>query len=137
MKMRTQLGTILIAVVALAVGAAAGWSAAGAWGERKCGNVELWNCGNVETANVGRARSPSAPSAPKVTDAELAALRGKVATLEKELKEIATGRAQYRRYLLLPEMSVPFLVHEAIVAGKRGNARNQCETEPRGEGERN
>ena len=129
MKMRTQLGTILIAVVALAVGAAAGWSAAGAWGERKCGNVE--------TANVGRARSPSAPSAPKVTDAELAALRGKVATLEKELKEIATGRAQYRRYLLLPEMSVPFLVHEAIVAGKRGNARNQCETEPRGEGERN
>ena len=51
--MRTRIGTILIAVVALAVGAAAGWFAAGAWGERKCGNVELWNCGNVETAKVG------------------------------------------------------------------------------------
>ena len=37
---------------ALAVGAAAGWFAAGEWG----------NCGNVETANDGRARSPSAPT---------------------------------------------------------------------------
>ena len=60
--MRTRIGTILIAIVALAVGAAAGWSAAGAWGERKCGNVELCNCGNVETANDGRARSSSAPN---------------------------------------------------------------------------
>ena len=51
--MRTRIGTILIAVVALAVGAAAGWFAAGAWGERKCGNVE--------TANDGRARSPVSP----------------------------------------------------------------------------
>ena len=33
MKMRTQLGTILAAALAaLAVGAAAGWFAAGAWG---------------------------------------------------------------------------------------------------------
>ena len=47
--MRTRIGTILIAVVALVVGAAAGWFAAGA-------------CGNVETANDGRARSPSAPT---------------------------------------------------------------------------
>ena len=52
---------VIIASLALAVGAAAGWFAAGAWGERKCGNVELWNCGNVETANVGRARSPVSP----------------------------------------------------------------------------
>ena len=50
-----------MALAALAVGAAAGWFAAGAWGERKCGNVELCNCGNVETANVGRARSPVSP----------------------------------------------------------------------------
>ena len=58
--MRTRIGTIhIVALDALAVGAAAGWFAAGAWGERKCGNVELWNCGNVETANVGRARSPA------------------------------------------------------------------------------
>ena len=50
----------MIAVAALVVGVAAGWFAAGAWGN--CGNVELCNCGNVETANDGRARSPSAPN---------------------------------------------------------------------------
>ena len=60
--MRIRCGTILAAaLVALAVGATAGWFAARAWGERKCGNVELWNCGNVETANDGRARSPVSP----------------------------------------------------------------------------
>ena len=42
---------VIIAVAALATGAAAGWFAAGAWG----------NCGNVETANDGRARSPVSP----------------------------------------------------------------------------
>ena len=40
-----------VIIAALAVGAAAGWFAAGAWG----------NCGNVETANDGRARSPVSP----------------------------------------------------------------------------
>ena len=60
--MRTRIGTIhIVVLVALAVGAAAGWFAAGARGERKSGNVELWNCGNVETANDGRARSPVSP----------------------------------------------------------------------------
>jgi len=60
--MRIRCGTILAAaLVALAVGAMAGWFAAGAWGERKCGNVELWKCGNVETAKVDRARSPVSP----------------------------------------------------------------------------
>ena len=44
---------VIIASLALAVGAAAGWFAAGALGERKCGNVE--------TANDGRARSPVPP----------------------------------------------------------------------------
>ena len=57
--MRTQRGTILVAMVALAVGGAAGWFAAGAWS--KCANVKVCKCGNVETANVG-ARSPSAPN---------------------------------------------------------------------------
>ena len=47
--MRIRCGTILAAALAaLAVGAAAGWFAAGA-------------CGNVETANDGRARSPVSP----------------------------------------------------------------------------
>ena len=59
--MRARFETILAAAVALCVGVAAGWFAAGAWGERKCGNVELCNCGNVETANDGRARSPVSP----------------------------------------------------------------------------
>ena len=116
--MRIRSGTIFVVVIALAVGAAAGWFAAGAWGERKCGNVELWKCGNVETAKVGRARSPVSPeqseprkrslevcatngraSRPataagksKVTDAELAALRDKAASLDKELKELLDAR---------------------------------------------
>ena len=47
--MRIRCGTILAAaLVALAVGAMAGWFAAGA-------------CGNMETANDGRARSPVSP----------------------------------------------------------------------------
>ena len=46
--MRARFETILAAAVALCVGAAAGWFAAGA-------------CGNVETANDGRARSPVSP----------------------------------------------------------------------------
>ena len=47
--MRIRCGTIhIVALAALAVGAAAGWFAAGA-------------CGNVETTNVGRARSPVSP----------------------------------------------------------------------------
>ena len=58
--MRTQRGTILVAMVALAVGGAAGWFAAGAWS--KCENVKVCKCGNVETANDGRARSSSAPN---------------------------------------------------------------------------
>ena len=55
MKMRTQLGTILIAVVALVVGAAAGWFAAGARGKNKCENVEVCKYGNMKTANDGSA----------------------------------------------------------------------------------
>ena len=97
---------VIIASLALAVGAAAGWFAAGAWGERKCGNVELWKCGNVETANVGRARSPSAPDGrvcrsataaageSKASEAELAALRDKAAGLETELKELLDSRGR-------------------------------------------
>ena len=94
---------IVVVFIACVIGAAAGWFAAGAWGERKCGNVELWKCGNVETANVGRARSPSATNGrasrpataaekSKVTDAELAALRDKAASLDKELKDLLAAR---------------------------------------------
>ena len=99
--MRTRCG-IFAAVVALAVGGVAGWFAAGAWGKCKCENVKVCKCENVETVNGGRARSPSAPNGrahrpatadaaaekPKVTAAELAALRTKAASLDKELKDL-------------------------------------------------
>ena len=59
--MGTQCKTVLlVALVAIAVGAAAGWFAAGARGKNKCENVEVCKNGNVETANGGRAHSPSA-----------------------------------------------------------------------------
>ena len=97
---------IVVVFIACAIGAAAGWFAERAWGERKCGNVELWKCGNVETANVGRARSPSATNGrascsataaageSKVSEAELAALRDKAALLDKELKVLLDARAR-------------------------------------------
>ena len=80
--MRIRSGTIFVVVIALAVGAAAGWFAERAWGERKCGNVELWNCGNVETANDGRARSPSAPNGRASRSATAAAGESKVSDAE-------------------------------------------------------
>ena len=84
---------IVVVFAALAVGGAAGWLAAVAWGKCKCVNVKVCKCENVETVNGGRARSPSAPNGrarrpatadaaaekPKVTAAELAALRTKAA----------------------------------------------------------
>ena len=78
---------IVIVFVALAVGGAVGWLAAGARGD----------CGNVELRNRERARSPSAPETPKVPETGLAALRDKVASLEKELKAaIDANRAKIK-----------------------------------------
>ena len=54
--------TVAAALAALAVGAAAGWLAAGAWWKCKCENVEVCKYGNMETANDGRARSMNAPN---------------------------------------------------------------------------
>jgi hypothetical protein len=48
-----------VALAALAVGAMAGWFAAGAWGKCKCENVEVCKYGNMEAANAGK---PSAPN---------------------------------------------------------------------------
>ena len=93
-----------VIIASLAVGAAAGWFAAGAWGERKCGNVELWKCGNVEAANAGRPSAPNgracrpataADSKPRrkvlmrsSADAEVQekVLRGRIADLKKRLE---------------------------------------------------
>ena len=102
--MRTRCGTILVALVALAVGGVAGWFAAGAWGKSKCENVEVCKCENVrvckyenvETANEGRASRPAtadvAAEKPNVTEAELAALRDKAVALDKELKDLLDAR---------------------------------------------
>jgi len=83
---------IVVVFAALAIGGAAGWFAAGAWGKSKCENVEVCKCENVESANEGGARHPATADAaaekPKVTEAELAALRTKAASLDKELKDL-------------------------------------------------
>ena len=88
---------------ALAVGAAAGWFAAGAWGGGKYGNVEVCKYGNMETANDGRAGATNgracrpataAAEKPKVAEVELAALRDKAAGLETELKELLDSRGR-------------------------------------------
>ena len=89
--MRIRFGTILVAAVAFVVGGVAGWFAARAWGGGKCENVEVCKCENVETANDGRA-CRHAVEEPKVTEAELAALRDRAASLDKELKNLLEAR---------------------------------------------
>ena len=91
--MRTRCGTILVALVALAVGATAGWFAAGEWAKSKCENVEVCKCANVETANDGRVHRPAtADSKPRrkalirsSADAEVQKriLENKISYLEK------------------------------------------------------
>ena len=95
---------IVVVFIACAIGTAAGWFAERAWGKSKCENVEVCKCENVrvckyenvETANEGRAHRPATADAaakkPKVTEAELAALRGKAASLDKELKDLLDAR---------------------------------------------
>ena len=95
---------IVVVFAALAVGGAAGWFAAVAWGKCKCVNVKVCKCENVETVNGGRARSPSAPNGrahrpataaaekPNVYEAELAVLQTKAASLDKELKDLLDAR---------------------------------------------
>ena len=56
---------VIIASLALAVGAAAGWFAAGAWGKRKCENVEVCKYGNMEAANAGRAGASNEKAKPR------------------------------------------------------------------------
>ena len=89
--MRIRSGTILVVVAVLAVGAAAGWFSEGMWnGMAQSPRAARWSA----PTDDGRARSPSAPKPPNVTDAELAALRDKAALLDKELKELLDARAR-------------------------------------------
>ena len=110
-KMRTVCGTIhIVALAAFIVGAAAGWGAAGHGGSV---NVKMWKCANMKTANDsragapnGRAQSPRASNGrvcrfataadreSKVSEAELAALRDKMASLKNELGELLAAKGE-------------------------------------------
>ena len=84
--MRTRIGTIhIVALAALAVGAAAGWFAAGAWGKCKCENVEVCKYGNMEAANAGRPSAPNGRAASMKPPKEKAKPRRKTeANVEKQ-----------------------------------------------------
>ena len=112
--MRTQRGTILVAMVALAVGGAAGWFAAGAWGKCKCANVEVCNCENVETANDGRARSPSAPNG--------RARRPATADSKPRRKALIRSSADAEVQKRILENKISYL-EKCIVAAKGGDAK--------------
>jgi len=85
--MRIRCGTILAAaLVALAVGAAAGWFAAQACGTGNCGNVEVCKYGNMETANDGRGGGPLPVDT--AAKGEVAALRRRIREVEGEIVSI-------------------------------------------------
>ena len=95
--MRMRFGTILAVAVALAVGGITGWFAARAWGGAAGRGLPALPDGraDVPTATNGRARRPATAAAaekPKVTEAELAALRDRAASLDKELKGLLDAR---------------------------------------------
>ena len=114
--MRTRIGTILVAVVALVVGAAAGWLAAA----RACGDAAVSSKppyqGDASPAcNNGRARSMNAPNekakprrkAPirsssesevqkRILKADIAALEKSLAAAKKESERIAAAKSAIR-----------------------------------------
>ena len=79
---------IVVVLIALAVGGAAGWFAEAEWGGAACAVRTPYQA----RADVGRAGRPLPAETPKVTDAELAALRDKAASLDKELKDLLAAR---------------------------------------------
>ena len=94
---------IVVVLVAFAVGGVAGWLAERAWGGAAGRGLPALPDGQCDdgraqslSATNGRACRPATAAAekPKVTDAELAALRDKAALLDKELKELLDARAR-------------------------------------------
>ena len=59
--MRTRSGTILVAVVALAVGGVAGWFTAGVWGGAAVSTKPPCRDATAREGDIGRARSMNAP----------------------------------------------------------------------------
>ena len=96
---------VFVVFAALAVGGVAGWLAESAWGGAAGRGLPARPDARL-ACDDGRARSTSAPTGrarrpatadaaaekPKVTKAELAALRAKAASLDKELKELLDAR---------------------------------------------
>ena len=108
--MRIRCGTIhIVALAALAVGAAAGWFAAGACGKCKCENVEVCKYGNMEAANAGRASAPNEKANPRrkamlrssadadvqkrVLQNRLKSLEQRLETVKKDAEAVAAARA--------------------------------------------
>ena len=87
--MRIRSGTIFVVVIALAVGAAAGWLAEGMWnGTGQSPRAARWSA----PTDSPKARSMNAPEKPNATEAGLEALRDRAASLEKELEDLLDTR---------------------------------------------
>ena len=136
--MRTRIGTILIAVVALVVGAAAGWFAAGARGKNKCENVEVCKYGNMKTANDGSAgttkggaRSMNAPKEkvePRRTakvNAEKRREQEAVKPVEEPAQDAQKDDNPFPRYLDMFRNDPEALAAEFIKEAEADNAKQR------------
>ena len=91
---------IVVVFIACAIGAAAGWFAERAWGGAAGRGLPALPDGQCDdgrarslSATNGRATRPAtAAKKPKVTEAELAVVRERVASLDKELKDLLDAR---------------------------------------------
>ena len=114
--MRTRSGMILAAAVALAVGAAAGWFAARAWGSAAVSSKPPYRDATSREDNIGRARSMNAPNgsvaSPHATDADAKPRR-------KALIRSLAGAEVQKRIL---ENKISYL-EKCIAAAKGGDAK--------------
>ena len=108
--MRTQSGTILAAAVALAVGAAAGWFAARAWGGAACAARTPYQA----RADVGRAGAPNG-SARRPATADAAAKPRRKALIR------SSADAEVQKRIL--ENKISYL-EKCIAAAKGLNAKH-------------
>ena len=90
---------IVVVFIACAIGAAAGWFAERAWGGAAGRGLPALpdadaccNGGRADATNGRASRPATAAKKPKVAEAELAALRGTAASLDKELKDLLDAR---------------------------------------------
>ena len=90
---------IVVFFIACAIGAAAGWFAERAWGGAAGRGLPALpdadaccNGGRADATNGRASRPATAAKKPKVAEAELAALRGTAASLDKELKDLLDAR---------------------------------------------